>query len=106
MKLKSVKDGYSSLCTPVDSKDFALFKHCTDGQLCCLKERVFNGDVGELLLVHGVHSIEMVEEPKKQINLGHNYNGDDICRSCGHSKDYAESNKVKCFKNKLVKWYK
>lgn len=104
MKLRTIKtgDGYA-LCTPVDSRDLILFKHCNEGQPCCLKERVFDGDIGDLLLAHGVHSIEMVEDPKKQINLGHLYTGGDICRTCGHSKVYAEKHDVKCFKNKLVK---
>ena len=97
------RDGYS-LVTPTGGlKDVALFRHCTEGQPCCLKERVIDGDVGELLLAHGVHVINMVgdREARHRNHSGHNYI-DDICDICGHSMKYAQENDIKCFVNKLV----
>jgi hypothetical protein len=102
MKLRSVGIG-KHYCTPVDDTELPLFTHCTNGQLHCLKERVINGDVGNILLAHGVHSITMVDD-KKLIKLGHTWIGNDICVTCGHSKKYAENNNVMCFNNELVSW--
>jgi hypothetical protein len=102
MKLKTL--GHcKTYCTPADPKDLPLFKHCTDGQQSCLKERVFDGDIQSILLAHGVHSIEMVDT-KEQDDLGHVWLNDEICIYCGHSKKYAENNNCSCFNNELVSW--
>ena len=102
MRIIKNRDGYT-LCTPTNPDDLVLFMHCTNGEPCYLRGRVFdNGDVGKLLLVHGVKHVTVTDEPKEPVFLGHYFDSRKICRYCGHSEQYATKHEIKCFKNELL----
>lgn len=106
LKITTSPDGYA-LCSPVDPKDLAVFTHCVGGT-CCLKEKVFTDDFSNLFLAHGVHEIKLVKAKKVKAkrDLGHTFNGDEICTKCGHSQTYAEWQKIKCFQSETVRFKK
>lgn len=101
MKLRQIVCTTHTLCTPLNYEDLALFKHCTGGDSCCIKQRVYGGDVGMLLSIHGVPEVDIVDSTLvKHHALEHRYI-DGICPICGHSEVYAQKYSIKCFKNKL-----
>ena len=62
MKIRRYKSNVHHLLNePLDKKDINIFMHCSGGSIA-VKTRVLNSEVIPMLFLHGIKSIEIVDD--------------------------------------------